>query len=72
MRPFDFVKTLLFHLRSETFKWTQSQLKLGQAYQFLKNAEEEIKEQVLRMTGLPLDMADPTQPFNPLSSVHSN
>ena len=60
MRCFDFVKILLYHLRAETFMWTQSQVKLGRMYRFLKDAEEEVKSTVLKETGLPLDAVDPT------------
>ena len=43
MRVFDFVKQLLYHLRSETFKWTHSQIILGRrSYQFLMAAEDDV------------------------------
>ena len=60
MRCFDFAKTLLYHLHSETYVWTRSQLKLGGAYRHLIKAEEHIRREVKRETALPLDEADPT------------
>ena len=60
MISFDFCKNLLYHLRSETFQWTESSLQLGRSYQFLVKAKDEVREIVLKETGLPLDAADPT------------
>ena len=60
MRSFDFLKILMYHLRSETFIWTDSSLKLGRSAQFLTKAKDEVREEILLRTGLPLDAADPT------------
>ena len=60
MRSFDFVKSLLYHLRSETFQWTESTLQLGRSAPFFTKAKDEVRERVLEETGLPLDAADPT------------
>ena len=60
MRSFDFCKNLLYHLCSETYQWTESSLQLGRASVFLTKAKEEVREEILSQTGLPLDAADPT------------
>ena len=51
---------MLYHTRAEIVKWSNLSLKIGRNYQFLVRAEEDIKEEVKRATGLPLDEADPT------------
>ena len=60
MRGFDFCKVLGYHLRSETFMWTESALQLGHASRFLTKAKDEVREIILEKTGIPLDAADPT------------
>lgn len=60
MRSFDFCLNLLYHLRSETFQWTESILQLGRAHQFLTAAKGEVKELVKEKTGIVMDAADPT------------
>ena len=60
MRSFDFLLTLLYHLRSETFKWTDSAKQLGDSYQRFVNAKEEVKSIVKEKTHIVMDAADPT------------
>ena len=60
MRTFDFLKLLLYHLRSQTFHWSSTPLQLGTSFKRIKAAKEEVKQEVHQKTGLPLDQADPT------------
>ena len=60
MRSYDFCQNLLYHLRSETFKWTDSALLLGNSYQSLIDAKKEVKKLVKRDTDISMDAADPT------------
>lgn len=60
MRVFDFCQKLLYHLRSETFQWTDSAIKLGSAYQSHMDAKCDIKEIVKLKSGITMDAADPT------------
>ena len=60
MRVFEFCLTLLYHLRSRTFQWTESELKLGDSNQAFEDAKKEIKARVSLDTGIIMDAADPT------------
>jgi hypothetical protein len=61
MRVFDWVKTLIYHLRSETYMWTESQLNLGRSYRFYVAAKDEIKSALaVPEINIPLDACDPT------------
>ena len=60
MRSYDFCQNLLYHLRSETFLWTDSALQLGNSYQSLIDAKNEVKTYSKRETGITMDAADPT------------
>ena len=61
MRTFDFVKLLLYHLKSETFHWSSSSLQLGKRpFQRFEKAQDKVRKTVKAKTGLPLDQADPT------------
>ena len=60
MRVFDFCHNLLYHLRSETFQWTELAEKLGSAHQSLIDAKCDIKELIKLKTGITMDAADPT------------
>ena len=61
MRSFDFVKLLIYHLRSETFMWTESPIKLGQGYSDYQTAKKDIKAALsVPEINIPLDACDPT------------
>ena len=61
MRSFDFVKQLIYHLRSETFMWTESQLKLGRSYRHYQLGKDQIHEALLvPEINISLDACDPT------------
>ena len=60
MRTFSFVLTLMYHLRSEIFLWTESTIRLGRSYRFLVKAKDEAKCIVQERTGIVMDAADPT------------
>ena len=60
MRSYDFFQNLFYHLWSETFIWTESALQLGNLYQSLIDAKNEVKIHVKRKTGIIMNAADPT------------
>ena len=60
LRGFDFPVSLQYHLRSETFQWTESELNLGRATTFYKDAKTDIRANVKDATGISMDAADPT------------
>ena len=61
MRCFDFVKLLIYHLRSETFIWSESALKLGESYGEYQKAKKDIKAALaVPEINIPLDACDPT------------
>ena len=61
MRSFDFVKLLIYHLRSETFMWSESPLKLGESYSAYQTAKNDIKAALaVPEINISLDACDPT------------
>ena len=60
MRVFEFCITLLYHLRSGTFQWTESSLKLGESYQVFSDAKDQVKRYGKSKTGINMDAADST------------
>ena len=58
MRSFCFCKLLGYHLRSETYQWTESPLKMGRAYIFFTDSIQEIKDEIYYITGITMDTAD--------------
>ena len=57
---FRLVLLLIYHLRSETFVWSESEKKLGDSYDRYCKAKAEAKEIVFSKTGIKMDMPDAT------------
>ena len=61
MRVFDWIKTLIYHLSSETFKWFESKIQQGASYSHYIQAQDTIKAALaVPEINIPLDACDPT------------
>lgn len=55
------VKTLIYHLRSDTYIWSESQIKLGRAFGHYQAAKDQIQHRLGEPDiNIPLDASDPT------------
>ena len=61
MRTFSFVLTLMYHLRSEIFLWTESTICLGRSYRFLVKAKDRAQCIVRERTWIVTNAAVPTE-----------
>ena len=60
LRCFSFLLKLIYHLRSETFVWSESEKKLRNSYTAYCDAKRKSQEEVLEHTGIQMDMPDTT------------
>ena len=58
LRCFGHILLLIYHLKSETFVWTESETKLGESYKAYCDAKTEAKLEVFNETGIQMDMPD--------------
>ena len=60
LRCFGFILKLIYHLRSQTFYWTESEKKLGDSYEIYCKAKIEAREIVYSQSGIKMDILDAT------------
>ena len=60
LRCFGFILKLIYHLRSQTFYWTESEKKLGDSYEIYCKAKIEEREIFYSQTGIQMDIPDAT------------
>ena len=58
MRSFDNILKLIYHLKSETFQWTESSHKLGKFADIYNTAKKDSRKLIDQQTGIKVDIPD--------------